>query len=139
MAMRRIAHVNLKARKLDEAVAFYSDGLGLERVFDFKGRDGHVFGCYLRLAPDSYIEIFEEPTFDGKAGGIAHFCLEVDDMAQTVKTLRERGVAVTDPKLGADQSWQAWITDPSGNRFELHQYTAASSQRTGATVKADWH
>ena len=42
--------------------------------------------------------------------------------------LRGRGVEVSDPKLGSDQSWQAWITDPDGNRIELHDYTAESWQ-----------
>ena len=46
----------------------------------------------------------------------------------TVATLRERGLEVSDPKLGTDRSWQAWITDPDGNRIELHHYTAESKQ-----------
>ena len=38
------------------------------------------------------------------------------------------GVTVTDKKLGSDNSWQAWLSDPDGNRIELHQYTAQSLQ-----------
>ena len=42
--------------------------------------------------------------------------------------LRARGVEVSDPKLGSDQSWQAWLADPDGNRIELHGYTPDSHQ-----------
>lgn len=47
------------------------------------------------------------------------------------------GYAVTEKKLGADQSWQAWTTDPSGVRIEFHQYTAHSSQVTGKDCVLD--
>ncbi|MCL5270108.1 MAG: VOC family protein [bacterium] len=58
----------------------------------------------------------------------AHICLEVDDIQATAAALRERGVDVSEIKLGGDQSWQAWLADPDGNRIELHQYTPDSWQ-----------
>lgn len=68
---------------------------------------------------------------DTKANGpIRHFCLEVDDIEQVRRRLTENGYEVTDKKLGADQSWQLWTTDPSGVRIEFHQYTDRSSQVT---------
>ena len=42
--------------------------------------------------------------------------------------IRAKGIAVTDPFLAMDESWQAWITDPDGNRIEIHQYTEKSWQ-----------
>ena len=41
---------------------------------------------------------------------------------------RAQGVEVSDAKLGGDNAWQAWITDPDGNRIELHCYTPQSQQ-----------
>jgi predicted enzyme related to lactoylglutathione lyase len=52
----------------------------------------------------------------------------VDDVAAAVKALRAKGVEVTDPKMGTDHSWQAWLSDPDGNRIELHGYTPESKQ-----------
>jgi predicted enzyme related to lactoylglutathione lyase len=52
----------------------------------------------------------------------------VDDIEQTVRALRARGVEVSEVKMGGDQSWQAWLADPDGNRIELHQYTPESWQ-----------
>ncbi|OGV68596.1 MAG: hypothetical protein A3K19_11515 [Lentisphaerae bacterium RIFOXYB12_FULL_65_16] len=45
---------------------------------------------------------------------------------------------VTDKKLGADQSWQFWVTDPGGVRIEFHQHTENSSQRTGKDCIVTW-
>ena len=57
------------------------------------------------------------------------FCLEVENLERMVTELRQKGLEVTDPKLGMDQSWQSWLADPDGNRIELHQYTPESKQR----------
>ena len=45
--------------------------------------------------------------------------------------LIEKGYEVTEKKLGADESWQTWVTDPSGVRIEFHEYTEKSTQITG--------
>jgi predicted enzyme related to lactoylglutathione lyase len=49
-------------------------------------------------------------------------------VTRTVAELRARGVEVSDPVLEMDHSWQAWLSDPEGNRIELHSYTPASWQ-----------
>jgi lactoylglutathione lyase len=133
----RIAHVCLFTSDLDRSVAWY-EKLGFEIVFRFT-RNGSKYGVYLTFADRSFIEIFEDPNLGPVVNnGIAHFCLETDDIDAVVATLTERGVAVTPKKLGVDNSWQVWLEDPDGNRFEVHQYTATSTQFSGGTVAADW-
>ena len=124
-----IAHACFTVSDLEQSIAFYRDGLGLTPAFDFVNDEGRRFGLYLHAGGRNFIELFEgdlEAPAEGQS--FRHTCLEVDDIQETVNTLRERGIEVSDPKLGKDQSWQAWITDPDGNRFELHQYTAQSWQ-----------
>jgi catechol 2,3-dioxygenase-like lactoylglutathione lyase family enzyme len=133
----RIAHVCLFASDLDRSVAWY-EKLGFETVFSFT-RKGSEFGVYLTFADHSFIEIFEDPNLGPVVNnGIAHFCLETDDIDAVVGRLTERGVTVTPKKLGVDNTWQVWLEDPDGNRFEVHQYTPASTQFSGGTVEADW-
>ena len=124
-----MAHACFTVSNLDRALSFYRDQLGLTEAFDFVNDAGYRHGIYLYLGGRNFIELFEGP-LDGPAKGqsFRHICLEVDDLNATVAELRERGVEVSDPKLGHDRSWQAWITDPDGNRFELHQYTPESWQ-----------
>jgi catechol 2,3-dioxygenase-like lactoylglutathione lyase family enzyme len=124
-----LAHVALTVKDLASAIAFYRDKLGLREVFDFRRDDGERFGVYLHVGGRSFIELFAgenaEPV-EGKS--FRHFCMEVDDINQTVAFLRDAGVEVSEPKLGNDHSWQAWVTDPDGNRIELHGYTPESKQ-----------
>ncbi len=57
-----------------------------------------------------------------------HFCLEVTGLDEYCKLLKSKGVEVTETKLGMDNSQQAWITDPDGNRIELMEYRPESLQ-----------
>ena len=124
-----MAHACFTVSDLDASIHFYQDQLGLKPAFDFRREDGTRFGLYLHLGGRSFIELFQGQLGErAEAQSFKHICLEVDDIPSTVATLRERGVEVSDPKLGGDQSWQAWITDPDGNRIELHGYTAESWQ-----------
>ena len=129
-----MAHACFTVSNLDRALAFYRDQLGLPEAFDFVNAAGYRHGIYLHLGGRNFIELFEgtleEPA---QSQSFRHICLEVDDINATVATLRDRGVEVSDPKLGGDRSWQAWITDPDGNRIELHQYTPESRQAPSLT------
>jgi catechol 2,3-dioxygenase-like lactoylglutathione lyase family enzyme len=133
--IKRLAHACILSTDLAKTEAFYCKALGMERYFDFE-KDGELFGFYLKAGDQTYIEVFKGQP--GEAGNINHLALEVDDMDGVVERMRANGVEVTEKKLGADQSWQAWLQDPSGVRIELHQYTSASSQYTRRTVKVDW-
>ncbi|MEX0330216.1 MAG: VOC family protein [Puniceicoccaceae bacterium] len=133
--IKRLAHACIHSQDLTETEAFYCQALGMERHFAFE-KDGDLFGFYLKVGDQTYIEVFKgEP---GAVGNINHLALEVEDMDAAIARLKDHGIDVTEKKLGADQSWQAWLTDPSGVRIELHQYTAESSQYNRRTVKVDW-
>ncbi|OPZ27929.1 MAG: Lactoylglutathione lyase [Lentisphaerae bacterium ADurb.BinA184] len=126
--IRDLAHVCFTVRSLAKSVDFYCHRLGLPKAFEFKRPDGTVFGVYLKVGPRSFIELFEGDPAAVTGGSYAHLCLEVDDVARTVAEWRARGVEVSDPALGCDHSWQAWLADPDGNRMELHGYTSESWQ-----------
>jgi len=124
-----IAHTCFHVADLERSVAFYCDGLGFRHAFDFVRDTGERHGCYLHIGGRQFIELFQRPLGERADGqSFRHICLEVDDINATVAELRGRGVEVTDPKMGSDESWQSWIEDPDGNRMELHQYTPASWQ-----------
>jgi len=127
--IRNIAHACFTVSDLDKALKFYRDALGLAEAFDFVDDSGHRYGIYLHTGGRNFIELFEG-TLEAPASGqsFRHICLEVDDIEATRTMLESHGVEVSAPKLGKDHSYQAWITDPDGNRIELHQYTPESKQ-----------
>jgi catechol 2,3-dioxygenase-like lactoylglutathione lyase family enzyme len=126
----QLAHVCLGAADLPKAEHFYCTALGLKKGFRFL-RDGKEFGFYLDLGKNTFIEVFAQPVRAADLPPIRHLCLQVTGMDDVIAQVRAHGYEVTDKKLGADQSWQCWLTDPSGVRIELHEYTAGSSQVTG--------
>lgn len=135
----RMAHVCLNVRDLARSLEFYRS-IGFRPRFDFT-REGRPFGAYLEIAPGQYLEMFEDPKLEpsvGNRAGIAHFCLESDDLDATMESLRVAGVPFTEKKIGCDHTWQIWLRDPDGNDFEVHQYTGRSLQKVGGTVEADW-
>lgn len=135
---KRLAHVNVGSYNLAESERFYCEILGMKKAFDFV-KDDAPFGFYVSAGETTFIEVFiHSPETDCKRPLINHLCLEVEDLDAVIATIRGKGWEVTDKKLGVDQSWQAWITDPSGVRIELMQYTADSSQYTGKTCVANW-
>jgi catechol 2,3-dioxygenase-like lactoylglutathione lyase family enzyme len=128
----RLAHVCISSGNLDHSLAFYRDGLGFSKAFDFR-RDGRIVGFYLAVPGGTFIEIFLRGEIQKDAPApIQHLCLQVDDLDRTISELRAKGISVSDRKMGADGSWQAWTSDPSGVKIEFHQYTERSSQHTGA-------
>jgi lactoylglutathione lyase/glyoxylase I family protein len=134
---KRIAHICLNVRNLQQSLGFYTR-LGLVPAFRFT-RKGAPFGVYLKLADSAFIELFEDPQLEEPVNtGLVHFCLETEDLDRLMTDLRARGIAFTEKKLGCDHTWQIWLKDPDGNAFEVHQYTPMSMQFTGGSVEADW-
>lgn len=134
----QLAHICIGAKNLAEAQRFYCDGLGLTKRFDFI-KDGKLFGFYLEVGQKTFIEVFQEGS--GIAEGkslIKHFCLEVDDIDSMSQQMKSQGWNVTEKKMGPDQTWQVWLTDPSGVSLELHQYTDKSCQYTGDDCQVNW-
>lgn len=135
--IKRLAHVCIDAVDLERTEQFYVDLLGMEIAFEFMRR-GERIGFYLQAGETTFIEVFAESEShkDGRAR-LKHFCLEVEDIDAVTGKLSAQGVAVSAKKLGADNAWQAWITDPSGVQIELMQYVQDSAQFTGEAVMLD--
>ncbi|HUW58118.1 MAG TPA: VOC family protein [Planctomycetota bacterium] len=124
-----IAHVCFTTSSIDATLDFYCGKLGLIEAFPFLREDGSKMGVYLHVGGRTFLEFFEGTLPEGaQTPPYRHLCLEVDDIEAAVRTLREKGLEVTDVKMGGDNSWQAWLEDPDGNRIELHQYTEESKQ-----------
>ena len=135
--IKGIAHVCIASTDLAATERFYCSGLGFKKGFDFL-RAGNVIGFYIEVAPASYIEVFRQTAIDTQAQSpISHICFETQDIDKVARHLKSKGYKVTDKTLGADQSWQAWTTDPAGVKIEFHQYTAKSTQVTGGNCVLD--
>jgi glyoxylase I family protein len=136
--IKQIAHICIGATNLAASERFYCDVLGLPKKFKFL-KDDREFGFYVDAGGGNYIEVFSQDGVDqGSKPLIKHMCLEVESIDEAIRRISAAGVEISAKKMGTDRSWQAWITDPSGIRIELHEYTAESSQFTGRDCIVTW-
>ncbi len=130
------AHICIKTEDLDKTEEFYTQVLGLEKVFNFtKGRKR--LGFYLRISDMQFIEVCEANNISHTPASISHLCLETDKIDDIKERLNSCDIDTTDKKLGCDNSYQIWFKDPNGIDIELHEYTDKSSQITGKDVEVD--
>ncbi|MFI4911379.1 MAG: VOC family protein [Sedimentisphaeraceae bacterium JB056] len=132
----QIAHICIHAKDLTASENFYCGILGLEKSFEFT-RNDEIFGLYLKAGHNTFVEIFKS-TDPASEGSIKHLCLETDDIDAVAETLKAKGLAVTDKKLGCDKTWQIWTEDPDGVKIEIHHYTAESMQFKGGRIEVDF-
>ncbi len=124
-----LAHICFTVADLQRSIDFYCRQLGMTPAFEFRRPDGTHYGQYIHVGGRNFIELFIGELAEPAQGqAYRHLCLEVPDIERAVAAFRERGVEVGEIKLGGDQSYQAWLEDPDGNRIELHQYTPTSKQ-----------
>jgi predicted enzyme related to lactoylglutathione lyase len=112
--VRRIAFTAYSVRDVAAAKAFYRDVVGLTPAMEYEGHwvefdiDGVAFGIgngeSLGIPPGSSFSV----TF------------EVDNVEKERERLLALGVTVT-PINDSPVCWSAFVTDPEGNKFGIHQ------------------
>ena len=151
MKFNALAHLAFKVSNIDRSLDFYCGKLGLRQVFSItygqlmegvgreipslKGRENELWLTYIEFAPRQFVELFtavpgmERGVCDDNHIGYLHFALEVEDIHAAKAELEAAGVEITSgPSFGPEKTWQMWVADPDGNRFEMMQYTPESWQ-----------
>jgi len=130
---KRIGHIAIRAKDIDASIAFYRDLLGMEEAFRMYNEAGRLSTIYVCLAPGQFIEIFPDGLVERKIDtdtiGYSHLCIEVEDAAKTLETLRAGGLLVDrELQTGLSRCRMFWTHDPDGNRIEFMELTPESLQ-----------
>lgn len=132
MSETQISHLGIAVNSLDEALAFWRDGLGLELKEIEVVEDQGVRVAMLPIG-ESRIELLEATgavtpvgKFLAKRGpGIHHLCVEVNDLSAKLAELKTRGIRLIDeaPRIGAGGMLVAFVHPAStgGVLLELTQ------------------
>lgn len=122
--LKKINHIGIAVRSLDEAIPFYRDNLamafgGIEEVVEQKVRVAFF------SVGESKIELLEPTSeespvakFLEKNGpGMHHVAYEVEDLPAALASLEEQGVKLIDikPRLGAHGTLIAFVHPKSSN------------------------
>jgi len=111
---RRIDHVAIIVRNIEQALDFYRDTLGItpseikevptEQVriafLPMGGPDGSEIELIEPTTPDSSLAKF----LDKRGEGLHHICLQVDDIDAALAEMQEKGAPVLDkqPRIAAE-------------------------------------
>ncbi len=103
--LKRIHHVGIVVRNLEEAYAFYRDALGLHVHKVAEVQDQGVKAALLTIG-HSEIELLEPINSNGgvakflerRGEGMHHVCFETDDVAKELADTMAKGIAMIDEK-----------------------------------------
>ncbi len=119
-----MAQVRYLVNDVDQAVAFYRDGLGFALVQQFGPAMAIVEQGDLRLWLAGPAASASRPMPDGAQpapGGWNRFVLTVDDIEATVVRLRGLEIGFRNEIIAGPGGRQVLCLDPSGNPVELFQ------------------
>lgn len=130
MKILKIDHLGIAVKSIDESLrAFQALGFELEATHDVASEK--VKTAFLPVG-ESHLELLEptDPSsviakFLEKRSGLHHVCVQVDDIHEALRLLRERGVQLLDeaPRTGAGGCQVAFVHPRSagGVLLELKQ------------------
>jgi len=128
--IRKIDHIGVAVKDLNEATRFYREILGLEIKGIEEVKEQKVKIAFIPLG-ESRIELLQSTDPDGpiakfiekRGEGIHHIALEVERIEETLQKLKERGIQLIDekPRIGAHRMKIAFLhpRDTKGVLLEL--------------------
>jgi len=128
--IRKINHIGVAVKDLNEATRFYRETLGLEIDGIEEVKEQKVRIAFIPLG-ESRIELLQSTDPNGpiakfiekRGEGIHHIALEVERIEETLQKLKERGVQLIDekPRIGAHGMKIAFLhpRDTKGVLMEL--------------------
>ncbi|HEX7034176.1 MAG TPA: VOC family protein [Pseudomonadales bacterium] len=135
-----IHHVAVSVPDLDRALGFYRDALGFEVVQQTRwNRDNPAADRAIGLArtaarmamlkaPNAFVELweYEHPTPENRVSrpcdfGYPHFALQVQDIEQEYRRLKELGMTFVGEPVDFGRSSAIYGRDPFGNVIELYE------------------
>lgn len=156
MKVNTIMHVAFYTDQMDEMIDFYVNKMGFTYKYDVRysvylDRDDRpqmqkaaqmypdrIFNVYIEITDGQFIELFpafpnqKDHTGFNEHKGYSHFAITVDDIFKAKEELVSKGVGIdSDISKGPSETYQMWVHDPDGNKFEIMQFTKNSLQLGG--------
>ena len=132
--IKRIDHIAIVVEDIEAALGFWRDTLGLDLTHVEDVPDQQAAVAFLPTG-QSEVELVKPTSHDSgvarylakRGPGIHHICFEVEDIAETLATLRARGVRLIDesPIIGTGGKKVAFVHPESthGVLIELYELT----------------
>ena len=127
--LKKIHHIGIVVRDLEEAYRFYRDTLGLHVHKTAEVKDQGVKAALLTVG-HSEIELLEPINESGgvakflekRGEGLHHICFETDDIAAELEQTKQKGIAVIDQKPRVGLAGMICFLHPKANHGVLIEY-----------------
>lgn len=138
MRPRRVEHVAIAVRDLDESKRALEEVLGLELSHE-EEHEGYGVRMAMYAVGGTALELMEGPAdvplvgeWLGRAAGLFHVCLEVDDIHAAIGELKAKGVGLLteEPMRGHADTLVAFI-DPQATANVLFELVQAAAPVAG--------
>ena len=137
--IKKLNHISVAVRSIDDALTFYRDILGLEASDTVTLDDRQLKVAFVTIG-DTELELLEPTSEDNtvtrflerRGPGLHHICLEVDDIAAAMDELSARGAEFVDPEPKPGAVGQVAFILPEVGRgvlVELNQPDPAAPER----------
>lgn len=138
-SIRRVNHIAIVVEDIEQALHFWSDGLGLQVTHVEDVPDQQAVVAFLPTE-EAEVELVKPTSDDSgvarylrkRGPGIHHICFEVDDLHAMLARLKERGVRLINPEpvIGTGGKRIAFIHPESthGVLVELYELTPMEPQ-----------
>lgn len=110
MKIKKIEHIGIAVKRIDEAVRFYRDVLNLKISAKIEVPQRKIRIAFIQLS-ETKLELLEsmeegsviDKFIQKKGEGIHHICFEVDDFDKAIAELKDKKAEFVDePRMGAE-------------------------------------
>lgn len=127
--IKKIHHVGIAVRSLEEALAFYRDVLGLPVQVQAEVADQGVRAALLSVG-NSEVELLEPLSPESAVGrflerrgeGMHHICFETDDVAAELEGARAKGIELVDQRPRRGLAGMICFLHPRSNHGVLVEF-----------------
>jgi len=121
----KILHTCLNVSDMEKSIGFYTNRIGLTFVSRREIKENNAEIAFLKDETGNAIELthWRDKKTLAEGDNFDHIALQVDDVQQSISSLRDHGVPIAmEPySLKGSSSKIAFIKDPDGNWLELIQ------------------
>jgi predicted enzyme related to lactoylglutathione lyase len=119
--LRKVSTIWVHVRDVRKARRFYRDFLKLKEL-EYQNRKADAFAIY-RIPKGPRLGLHRmEPGCGREPGTVTGIYFVVKDVRKVISRLRKGGGKVTQgPTKGSSGLWSAFVSDPEGNEFVLHE------------------
>jgi len=124
MKVKKIDHIGIAVKNLDETMKFYADALGLKTVATEVVEDQKVRIAFIPVG-DSEVELIESTSPDGpvakfiesRGEGLQHIAFRVDNIEEALQELKNKCIRLIDekPRKGGGEAMIAFVHPKATN------------------------